>query len=800
MYKNCTLYRKLAVLLALFISSHHIYAQDGTPDASFDYDGKVMNPWLGDAGRDIIGAPRIFATTDGKLLYVNSFNSQMIVIRYLSNGTLDASFGNGGKVTTHVGGTADMGDAVMQPDGKVVFTKSNFVGRLKQDGTLDSSFGLWGKMEMRISGRRLALQSDGKILIVGSSFVQGEGWAILIERHHPNGAFDTTWDGDGVASFNVSTLQEDAGALAVQPDGKILIGGYTTFRNSTNQLETDAFVARVNSNGTTDMSFGNNGSISYIQAGVNFFPSSIAVQPDGKILLGGNKRTISDHNPTDLIVYRFSSNGNVDGTFGSMGEAKASVLGSDVLRSMVLQADGKILLGGSSFCSGCHYPNSTNNLILARMIPSGALDPSFNGNGKVVIDMPDTDERGGFITGLGNKIVIVGTTYDFRNNSGWVALAKLNNSSTLLSPIPSPVATHTMIPAKIEAEHWTTMSGVQTEPTADAGGGLNVGWIDMGDYIEYNIEVPTGGDYRVDYRVATPNPNGLFGSIRPYGNNYWYEYTHVPQTGSYQTWTTVSQIMTFSPGKQTFRVHSYGGPFNINWIEFVKVPEFVQIPAKIEAEHYTSSGGIQSEVTSDVGGGLNVGWIDYGDVLFYRINVPQSGMYNISFRLSTPNPNANFVFQSGRRPGSRYHLSSTGGWQNWTTVTLPIYMDAGNQTLTIISEGGGGFNINWIEFSLPQMTTKALPGASAGEEQIAKAGIYPNPVQDQFTLALDNAHTGNFKAQVLNSAGMVYKEFNLNKPQGAFQARLSIAGLPAGEYFLRLSGKGWTNTQKIIKR
>jgi uncharacterized delta-60 repeat protein len=802
MYKNCT--RFLTLVLAINFIFTNLSAQDGTPDASFGNNGRVFNPELGTFDFTFMGNAKLLATQDGKLLYLNSIDFNLEIIRYFQNGNIDGSFGNGGKLVTNYGAGGELLDALMQPDGKIVYLTSYFLGRINQDGTVDSSFGEWGRIRPQFEPKGLALQQDGKILVTGYIYTPDNLSAV--ERHLSNGALDTSWDGDGVATMNIFiNSSESATGVAVQTDGKVVVGSIGSFKlQNSNETDLDGGLFRLNTDGSPDLSFDGDGKMLFTNPQADFSSGLVAIQADGKILLAGTRHLTAF--VSEFAVYRVLSNGSPDTGFGSGGESIIKVSEMDRLTSMNLQMDGKILLGGYYFCNSAecmarygdaNYLTNEGNFLLARLLPSGAADPSLNGNGKMSIDVAQTRERMGAITGVGTKLILAGHSTP-RTGKQRASMVKLNNSSTLVNSSPVTLETHRAIPGKIEAEDWSRMGGVQAETTSDAGGGLNVGWIDYGDYIEYDIDVTTPGYYRVEYRVATPNPNGSF-EARLKQNSAPYMYLQVPNTGSYQGWTTISETMYFSGGKQTFRVHSSGGPFNINWINFVSIIEFVQIPGRIEGENYFNSSIVQGEATSDVGGGFNVGWIDYDEALFYRMNVLQAGMYNVSFRLATPNSNASFIYQAGQRQGSRYSLSPTGGWQNWTTVTLPMFLDAGQQTLTIRSQGGGGFNINWIDFSLQQMTTKAIP-MQVNVEQTQKAGIFPNPVQDQFTLTLDNSYAGNFKAQVINTSGMVYKEFNLNKPQGAFQARLTIAGLPAGEYFLRLSGNGWTHTQKIIKR
>lgn len=121
------------------------------------------------------------------------------------------------------------------------------------------------------------------------------------------------------------------------------------------------------------------------------------------------------------------------------------------------------------------------------------------------------------------------------------------------------------IPGKIEAEGYSAMHGIQTEPTSDIGGGLNVGWIDVGDWLEYNVHVQSAGTYAVDYRVAS---NASTGQIQLRSGTTTLATTAVPNTGGWQNWQTVTDYVTLSAGQQTLRLYASGHDFNINWVQF----------------------------------------------------------------------------------------------------------------------------------------------------------------------------------------------------------------------------------------
>jgi uncharacterized delta-60 repeat protein len=213
----------------------------------------------------------------------------------------------------------------------------------KAKGILDDSFGNGrGYVTQSISfddyGQSLVIQPDGKILLGGYCF-NGSSWDFCIARFNSDGTLDTTFGTSGKVIQPIGSLADYGQSLAIQPDGKILLGGYCN-----NGSNLDFCIARFNSDGTLDTTFGTSGKVIQPIGSLADYGQSLAIQPDGKILLGG---FCSNGRNDDFCIARFNSNGTLDTSFGSSGKVIQPIGSSDDSgRSLAIQPDGKILLGG----------------------------------------------------------------------------------------------------------------------------------------------------------------------------------------------------------------------------------------------------------------------------------------------------------------------------------------------------------------------------------------------------------------------------------------------------------------------
>jgi glucan 1,3-beta-glucosidase len=166
------------------------------------------------------------------------------------------------------------------------------------------------------------------------------------------------------------------------------------------------------------------------------------------------------------------------------------------------------------------------------------------------------------------------------------------------------------LPGQVQAESFVDMQGVQTETSTDAGGGLNVGFIDFGDWFEYTVHVQTAGMYTLAYRLASDVGSTGFQLLL---DGAVIDTQAVPDTGGWQNWVTLTKTMTLPAGLHTLRFSGLGGGgWNLNWFSF-QLPQ--TIPAPIEAEGSTAMSAFQTEATVDAGSGSNVGFTNPGDWL-----------------------------------------------------------------------------------------------------------------------------------------------------------------------------------------
>ena len=310
-------------------------------------------------------------------------------------GDLDLTFGSGGIAITF--GPSDRANAlIQQPDGKLVVAGDSsgdginhiLLVRYHPHGSVDAAFGPGGKVTTTIgSGSRanaLIQQPDSKLVVAGVSIpLTGGSSDVLLVRYLPNGQQDATFGAGGVVTTDFGA-SEGATALALQPDGKLVVAGASGISQSQNTI-----LARYHPDGSLDESFGVGGKVSVNLGGVGNIPnlqpsvSALLLQADGKLVVTGS--WVNRVTPSNLFVARFQPDGNLDPTFGQAGaviffEGSGGSAPSSAGRAVIQQPDGRLVVAGFR-----QEPSSTSaGTLLVRFLPDGEPDPTF-GTGGIVI-------------------------------------------------------------------------------------------------------------------------------------------------------------------------------------------------------------------------------------------------------------------------------------------------------------------------------------------------------------------------------------------------------------------------------
>jgi uncharacterized delta-60 repeat protein len=383
-----------AALLAFAGVAH---GAPGGLDPSFGAGGRVVTDF--NLSTDIANAVALQA--DGKLVVVgttytdNDYSDEDFAIaRYNPDGSIDTSFGTNGRVTTDFPGLAAVASSVLvQPDGKILvaggaFPLFTFLGnfelaRYNPDGSLDTGFGDGGIVTTVFPhgsyAFALTLQPDDRIIAAGTDYVDFSSEAnsdtdFAIARYEADGSPDSSFGSGGQVSTDFERLNDDAFAVLIRPDGRIVVVGSSRDRLT----DYDFAAARYLANGQLDPAFGAGGKVSTDFARGFDRARTAALQPDGSIVAAGFAiRTSGIHE--NFAAVRYLPDGALDTAFGGDGKVQVS-FGSccQFASRALLQGDGRIVLVGFA-----DSESSDSDFLLARLNANGALDPSFGTGGRV---------------------------------------------------------------------------------------------------------------------------------------------------------------------------------------------------------------------------------------------------------------------------------------------------------------------------------------------------------------------------------------------------------------------------------
>ena len=413
-----------------------VQAADGDLDSTFGVGGMVKTDFSGNL--DWINT--IVTQPDGKIVVAGSTSNSeradsFALARYNSDGNLDQSFGSGGRVITNTGGLEVVFSLALLPDGKILAGGTGYVhgsdfamARFNSDGSLDASFGSNGIVVTDVGGAdtgwNMAVQPDGKILLSGQAGRgnhQASSFAVV--RYKKNGKIDSSFGNHGKAIVEFSGGFDEARAIALQPDGKIVLAGEADL----NRADSPFAITRFNSDGSLDFDFGSGGKVR-----TNFFgnrnqANGIAIQSDGKIVVAGSAGRGPERLEV-LAIARYNSNGSLDATFGTGGMLTNDFLGrGGEARDIELQRDGKIVVAGLAGSLGAARRPQVD-FATVRYNGDGSLDSSFGDGGATITDFGDVvDVATAIAFQQDGRVVVAGYTTDGTTH-GDFAIARYDNA------------------------------------------------------------------------------------------------------------------------------------------------------------------------------------------------------------------------------------------------------------------------------------------------------------------------------------------------------------------------------------
>lgn len=421
----------ISIVGSIFFQTFSVKGQttSGALDPTFGNRGKVTTDFF-------LRTDNAFAValqSDGKIVAVGrAFRvtlDDFALARYNTNGSIDTSFGNSGKVSTDFFGNTDQANAVaIQSDGKILLAgtavganpadvRNDFaLARYNPAGSLDNSFGISGKVVTDFSGKSdiataIAIQKDGKIIAAGSS----DGDFALV-RYNEDGSLDLSFGDSGKVTTDFFSLTSDSASDAeILEDGKIIVAGSASLD--------DFGLARYNPDGSLDSAFGIEGKVITDLGSFRDAIADIAIQKDGKIVALGASEN-------DMAMARYNSDGSLDTEFGNQGIIITDFAENqliDVASGIAIRSDGKIILTGTV--------NNGRGIALARLNIDGSFDDTFGSEGKLIslFSISGIGDGGNavLIQPDGN-IVVAGRTF---NNATGGDFAILRYKSEVTAPV-----------------------------------------------------------------------------------------------------------------------------------------------------------------------------------------------------------------------------------------------------------------------------------------------------------------------------------------------------------------------------
>ncbi len=431
---------KFIYLLFLFISINVFPVFSQTLDVTFGNGGKVVTPV-----NDTSTANNIAIQSDGKILAGGSTTiagkDYFALVRYNIDGSLDNTFGSGGKVVAQFKDRSLISSIAIEPDGKIVaggtaqnystnlFLDSSYaIIRFKMDGSIDSLFGNNGITTVKMSDgtgelKKLLIKPDGKILSAGTVSTPIFENAPVLVQFKPNGSLDSSFGTNGKLEGYINDIEEITD-IALGKDGKI----YATGRN--NKYNNDFVAVRLSSNGTIDSTFGTNGVVKTDFGNTPYrdeLSTGVVALPDTSFILAGY--TAQNSTPATFALAKYKVNGSLDSTFGTGGKVTTQIYNLDsYAQNIITDSAGGLLVSGYTL-------GAQQDFVIARYSANGKLDTTFGNNSIIITDFTGfPDIAYSSVLQSDGKIILAGRA-GISSNSYGIGLARYTMSALPLKLI-----------------------------------------------------------------------------------------------------------------------------------------------------------------------------------------------------------------------------------------------------------------------------------------------------------------------------------------------------------------------------
>ena len=390
-------------------------ASPGDLDLTFGSDGVVRTD-LTHAEDDGFA---VALQPDGKIVVagekgIGGPNPRLAIVRYGIDGSLDPSFGGDGTVSIDFTRRGDFAYAVrIQTDGKIVVAgaaaydrpNSRFaLARVTSDGSLDPTFGGDGTVVTNLTpsydwANGMALQPNGKIVLVGSVSAGSRNGKIGVLRYRPDGSLDPTFGGDGIVLRDPTPTYDDGLAVGIEADRQIVVAGGAGFDGPNERFVVMAF----GPHGALDPTFGGDGEVFTDLTPRADVPFGLAIQDDGRIVVAGG--AAMDSGDPKFALVRYDRDGSLDPSLKGDGTVVTNVTPyDDGAYSVAIDPSGRIVAAGLAGNNG-----PVPRFATARYLADGTLDPTFGGDGKVTTNItPHFDSAWGVAVQPDGSIVCSG--------------------------------------------------------------------------------------------------------------------------------------------------------------------------------------------------------------------------------------------------------------------------------------------------------------------------------------------------------------------------------------------------------